>query len=55
MNKPRGGELIDRNIDDAKKDAFRKEAEDFFKIDVNNEQISDIENVANGIFSLHYI
>ena len=51
MYKPHGGKLIDKTIDDAKRDAASKEAEKFFKIAVNNEQISDIVNIANGVFS----
>lgn len=51
MYKPHGGKLIDRTIDNAKREAASKEAEKFFKIAMNNEQISDIVNIAKGVFS----
>lgn len=51
MYKPHGGKLVDRTIDDAEKNAFSKETEEFFKIVVNTEQISDTMNIAKGVFS----
>jgi len=51
MYKPHGGKLVDRTMDDAEKNVFSKETEEFFKIVVNTEQISDIMNIAKGVFS----
>ncbi|MFC1682632.1 sulfate adenylyltransferase [Candidatus Zixiibacteriota bacterium] len=49
--KPHGGELVDRVLDPEKKAAVQDEIASMFKLSVTAETVSEIQNLARGVFS----
>ena len=51
MPKPHGGNLINRVIDEEKKERLVKESAEMTKIEINAEILEDLQNIAYGVFS----
>jgi ATP sulfurylase len=51
MIKPHGGELINRYVDDAEKQAALSQAKELFQLEIDDKNISDLEMIASGAMS----
>lgn len=51
MQKPHGGKLINREIDQEKSDRILEEAKELPRVSITRETIMDLENIAQGVFS----
>ena len=51
MIKPHGGKLIERTLDSARKKEALEQSKGWPKIKLNAESISDVENIAYGVYS----
>jgi len=51
MQRPHGGKLINREVDEDKKERILEEAKELPRISVKRDTITDLENIAQGVFS----
>lgn len=48
---PHGGNLVDRTLDAEKREQIRKDSGRLPKIEIDNETLQDVENIARGVYS----
>ena len=51
MIQPHGGTLVERKLDKSRAEEIRKKAAEMKRIVLDSELVSDVENIATGVYS----